>query len=74
LVSFSPIEPATAPARTPGAMAPYAVGYTLGAGMPSGVVGLQVNSDGSLNVEINTTMTQASQFTAFTSAKRTYRR
>jgi len=74
LVQFSPMEPATAPARTPGATAPYAVGYTLGAGMPSGVVGLQVNSDGSLNVEINTTMTQASQFTAFTSAKRTYRR
>ena len=74
LVSFSPIEPVTAPARTPGAMAPYAVGYTLGAGMPLGVVALQVNTDGSLNVEVNTTMTQASQFTAFTSSKRIYRR
>ena len=74
LVQFSPIEPATAPARIPGTMAPYAVGYTLGAGMPSAVVALQMNADGSLSIEINTTMTQASQFTAFTSAKRTYRR
>ena len=74
LVQFSPIEPATAPARIPGTMAPYAVGYTLGAGMPSAVVALQMNADGSLSIEINTTMTQASQFTAFTSAKRIYRR
>ena len=74
LTQFTQVEPAGSPARTPGSSAPYAVGYTLGAGMPSGVVALQVNSDGSLNVEINTTMTQASQFTAFTSAKRTYRR
>jgi hypothetical protein len=49
LVQFSPMEPATAPARTPGAMAPYAIGYTLGAGMPSAVVALQMNADGSLH-------------------------
>ena len=74
LTQFTQVEPAGSPARTSGSSAPYAVGYTLGAGMPLGVVALQVNADGSLSVEINTTMTQSSQFTAFTSAKRTYRR
>lgn len=74
LTLFSQVEPAGTPTRGPGSSAPYAVDYTLGAAMPVGVVALQMNSDGSLSVEINTTMTQASQFTAFTSAKRTYRR
>ena len=74
LTQFTQVEPAGSPARTSGSSAPYAVGYTLGAGMPLGVVALQVNADGTLSVEINTTMTQSSQFTAFTSAKRTYRR
>ena len=74
LTSFVPNEPAGTPARIPGTTAPFAVGYTLGTGFPQGVVGLQVNSDGSLSVEINTAITDSAKFTGFTSAKRTYRR
>jgi len=72
LVTFVANDPLGAPAGGPGYNAPHAVGYTVGAGMVRGVVGLQVNADGSLSVEINTVMSSASQFTAFTVAKRTY--
>ena len=74
LVTASPTEPAGTTARVDGTKAPWAVGYTLSAGQTIGVVGIQVNSDGTLSIEINTSMTSASQFTAFTSAKRTYHR
>ena len=74
LVSYSASEPAGSPARVDGSKAPFAVGYTLNAYSTMGVVGLQMNSDGTLSVEINTAMTSASQFTGFTSAKRIYRR
>ena len=56
----------------PSSMAPWPVGYTLNAGMAKGIVGLQVNPDKTLSVEVNTTMTSPSQFTAFTGAKRIY--
>ena len=74
LVTFVVNNPPGSPTAAAGTMPPYAVGYTVGAGMVRGVVGLQVNADGSLSVEINTAMTSASQFTSFTAAKRTYHR
>ena len=74
LVTFVANDPPGSPTGGPGYTIPHAVGYTVGAGMVRGVVGLQVNTDGSLSVEINTSMTSASQFTGFTSAKRIYRR
>jgi len=74
LVTFVVNDPPGSPTAPAGTMPPHAVGYTVGAGMVRGVVGLQVNTDGSLSVEINTAMTSASQFTTFTGAKRTYRR
>lgn len=54
-------------------MAPYPVGYTLALGQAWGSVALQVNTDGSLSVELfptdpNTTITQLSD------QKRTYQR
>ncbi len=68
-------DPANAPAREPGSMAPFAVGYTLiPGGSNKGIVALQVNSQGTLSVELNTTMKSPSEFTSFTSAKRTYAR
>ena len=67
-------DPPGSPVPEAGSTFPHAVGYTVGAGMVRGVVGLQVNADGTLSVEINTSMTSASQFTAFTAAKRTYHR
>jgi len=74
LVTFDINDPPGSPTGGPGYGIPHAVGYTVGAGMVRGVVGLQVNADGSLSVEINTAMTSASQFTSFTAAKRTYHR
>ncbi|CAB4663592.1 unannotated protein [freshwater metagenome] len=74
LVTFVANDPPGSPTGGPGYTIPHAVGYTVGAGTVRGVVGLQVNTDGSLSVEINTSMTSASQFTGFTSAKRIYRR
>ncbi|MCX6425746.1 MAG: hypothetical protein WCI68_00520 [Actinomycetes bacterium] len=62
LAQASPIEPAGSPLRTPGSMAPWAVGYKIGAGASKGNVTLQVNSDNSMSVQINST------------DKRTYRR
>ena len=72
LVDYSVLEPAGSPIRLVG-NTPFAVGYTLSLGMPRGVVALQVNSDGSLRVEVNTSMTKVEDFTAFTSARRIYR-
>ena len=66
------VAPVGSAPRIPGSMSPWPVGYTLSAGMAKGVVGLQVNPDKTLSVEINTTMTSPSQFTAFTAAKRIY--
>ena len=74
LVTFVANDPPGSPVPEAGSTFPHAVGYTVGAGMVRGVVGLQVNADGTLSVEINTSMTSASQFTAFTAAKRTYHR
>jgi hypothetical protein len=55
-------------------MAPWPVGYTVVTGRERGVVALQVNADGSLSLELNTSITSISGFTAFTAAKRTYNR
>lgn len=67
-------EPPGSPARIAGSMAPYSVGYTLSLGEILGVVGLRVNTNGTLSVEIDTTMTSPSQFTTFTKNRRTYHR
>lgn len=74
LVTTSPTEPNGSPQRIDGSKAPWAVGYTLNQGQTVGVVGIQVNNDGTLSIEINTSMSSASQFTTFTSAKRSYHR
>jgi len=55
-------EPAGAPARAAGSMAPWAVGYKVISGSNKGSVTLQVNADGSLSVELGS------------GGKRTYRR
>jgi hypothetical protein len=73
LNQYSVIEPAGTPARAPGSMSPYAVGYTIASGATQGVVALKVNSDNSLTVEINPNITNPSEFTAFTGAQRLYR-
>ena len=62
LAQTSYVEPAGTPARIAGSMAPWAVGYKVVGGSNKGSVTLQVNSDGSLSVEIGS------------SGKRTYRR
>lgn len=69
---YSFVEPAGTPPR--GSFGTRAVGYTLSTGTTMGVVALQVNANGTLSMEINPTMTSVSQFTGFTSAKRTYHR
>lgn len=75
LTQISYQDPVGAPAREPGSMAPFAVGYTVTAGgVDRGVVALQVNSDGTLSVEINATSNSPANFTGFTSAKRIYSR
>ena len=69
------IDPPGSPARLQGGRAPFPVGYTLSQeGYRMGVVALQVNSDKSLSVEINSTITSPKEFLAFTAAKRTYNR
>ena len=73
LTDYSRNEPAGSPAHVSGSTAPYAIGYTLAAGYPRGVVALQVNTDGSLSVEISTKITKPEEFTLFTSDKRIYR-
>ena len=62
LAQISYQEPAGSPVRPSGSMAPWAVGYKVVGGSNKGSVTLQVNSDGSLSVEIGS------------SGKRTYRR
>jgi len=62
LAQISYQEPAGSPARPAGSTAPWAVGYKVVGGSNKGSVTLQVNSDGSLSVEIGS------------SGKRTYRR
>lgn len=74
LAQLSYAPPAGVAANPPGSMAPWPVGYTVVTGMAKGVVALQVNADGTLSVEINTSLSDPSAFTAFTSAKRIYTR
>jgi hypothetical protein len=62
LAQISYQEPAGSPARPAGSMAPWAVGYKVISGKNMGSVTLQVNTDGSLSVEIGS------------SGKRTYQR
>ena len=74
LAQLSYTPPAGVAANPPGSMAPWPVGYSAAAGSDKGVVALQVNADGSLSVEINTSITSTAGFTAFTTAKRIYNR
>jgi len=74
LAQLSYAPPAGVATNPPGSMAPWPVGYTIVTGRDRGVVALQVNADGTLSVEINTSLNSISGFTAFTSAKRTYNR
>jgi hypothetical protein len=71
-ISYAP--PAGVTPNPPGSMAPWPVGYTVITGMSRGVVALQVNADGSLSLELNTTLTDPASLTAFTAAKRIYNR
>jgi len=72
-ISYTP--PAGVTPNPPGSMAPWPVGYTVVTGDSSkGVVALQVNADGSLSLELNTTLTDPASLTAFTAAKRIYNR
>lgn len=74
LAQLSYTPPAGATPNPPGSMAPWPIGYTLIAGASRGVVALQVNADGSLSVELNTTLSDSASLTAFTAAKRIYNR
>ena len=74
LAQLSYTPPAGVVPNPPGSMAPWPVGYTVVTGRERGVVALQVNADGSLSLELNTSITSISGFTAFTAAKRTYNR
>lgn len=74
LAQLSYAPPAGVATNPPGSMAPWPVGYTVVTGRDRGVVALQVNADGSLSLELNTSLSSISGFTAFTSAKRTYNR
>jgi hypothetical protein len=74
LAQLSYTPPSGVAANPPGSMAPWPVGYTVITGSEKGVVALQVNTDGTLSVELNTSITSISGFTAFTAAKRTYNR
>jgi hypothetical protein len=72
-ISYTP--PAGVTPNPPGSMAPWPVGYTVVTGDSSkGVVALQVNADGSLSLELNTTLSNPASLTAFTTAKRIYNR
>ena len=74
LAQLSYAPPAGVATNPPGSMAPWPVGYTIVTGRDRGVVALQVNADGSLSLELNTSLSSISGFTAFTSAKRIYNR
>ena len=74
LAQLSYAPPAGVTPNPPGSMAPWPVGYTVITGMSRGVVALQVNADGSLSLELNTTLTDPASLTAFTAAKRIYNR
>ena len=74
LAQLSYAPPAGVATNPPGSMAPWPVGYTIVTSRDRGVVALQVNADGSLSLELNTSITSISGLTAFTSAKRTYNR
>ena len=75
LAQLSYTPPAGVTPNPPGSMAPWPVGYTVVTGDSSkGVVALQVNADGSLSLELNTTLTDPASLTAFTAAKRIYNR
>jgi len=54
--------------------APNAIGYDLVPVGVQGVVALQVNSDGTLNLEVMAGVGDPATFRGFTAAKRTYRR
>lgn len=72
LLTYSKLDPVGYVSPTTTGMPPFPIGYTLNSGMTQGLVALQVNSDGSLSVEINTNLTDPSQLKTFTLAKRTY--
>jgi hypothetical protein len=74
LAQLSYTPPAGVAPNPPGSMAPWPVGYTVITGASRGVVALQVNADGSLSLELNTTLSDPASLTAFTSAKRIYNR
>jgi hypothetical protein len=74
LAQLSYAPPAGVATNPEGSMAPWPVGYTIVTGRDRGVVALQVNADGSLSLELNTSITSTSGLTAFTAAKRTYNR
>ena len=74
LAQLSYAPPAGVTPNPPGSMAPWPIGYTVITGMSRGVVALQVNADGSLSLELNTTLTDPASLTAFTAAKRIYNR
>ena len=74
LAQLSYAPPAGVTPNPPGSMAPWPVGYTIITGSSRGVVALQVNADGSLSLELNTTLTDPASLTAFTAAKRIYNR
>ena len=74
LAQLSYAPPAGVAVIPEGSMAPWPVGYTIVTGRDRGVVALQVNADGSLSLELNTSITSISGLTAFTAAKRTYNR
>ena len=74
LAQLSYAPPAGVTPNPPGSMAPWPVGYTIITGSSRGVVALQVNADGSLSLELNTTLTDPASLTSFTAAKRIYNR
>lgn len=74
LAQLSYTPPAGVTPNPPDSMAPWPVGYTVITGMSRGVVALQINPDGSLSLELNTTLSDPTSLTAFTSAKRIYNR
>ena len=74
LAQLSYAPPAGVTPNPPGSMAPWPIGYTIITGSSRGVVALQVNADGSLSLELNTTLTDPASLTSFTAAKRIYNR
>ncbi len=53
LAQISYVEPAGSPSRAPGSQSTYAVGYTVVAGDNRGSVVIEVKSDGSLSINLN---------------------